>query len=260
MRRRQIPILPLLALAIAAAPATAAKEAKAKPELPAGFVRLADIDPTIRQDMRYAGPWNFTGRVVPGYNTGTCILAAPIASALKRVQQSLRPEGLSLKVYDCYRPERAVRAFMRWGSRRGDDPQTKYFHPRIARERIIPQGYIARRSSHSRGTAIDLTIVKLEAGKAGIAKAAADLGPGTNCIDDKDRRRRDDSLDMGTSWDCFDVLSHTYNPRIPAAARTNRDRLLRAMAAQGFRNYRREWWHFWIDLEQFTRHRDFPVE
>lgn len=208
--------------------------------------------------MRYATTHNFTGRPVPGYRANRCILAAPVARALARVQAAVARDGLTLKVYDCYRPTQAVAAFMRWAQR--DGGATKYYYPRIARQRIIPLGYIARRSSHSRGTAIDLTLVRRTPGTGpSPANPPQARRRGSSCISPTPEPAPA-SLDMGTSWDCFDVKSHTYHRRLTREAWANRRRLLRAMNAQGFRNYKREWWHFSMSLRQFTRLRSFPVE
>lgn len=233
---------------------TAAKPARQPRPLPRGFVYLERVAPDIIVDMRYATARNFTGRRVPGYRANRCILAAPVARALARVQAAVARDGLVLKVYDCYRPTQAVAAFMRWAGRGGG--ATKYYYPRIARQRIIPLGYIARRSSHSRGTAIDLTLVRRN-GPAAARKGAKPRG--TSCIAPAPEPAPA-SLDMGTSWDCFDVKSHTRHRQITREAWANRRRLLGAMNAQGFRNYKREWWHFSMSLRQFTRLRSFPVE
>lgn len=250
---------PALAQAQQKQPATPGEQtpqvrAKSVAKLPRGFVDLARIAPGIRIEMRYATVWNFTGRKVRGYRANRCILARPVAQALARVQSSVRAQGYDLKVFDCYRPARAVRSFVQWAQGKQGGRATKYYYPRIARNRIIPLGYVARRSSHSRGTAIDLTLVR-----AGSQAAPAAAGPGraaASCI----AGGSSSGLDMGTAWDCFDVLSHTYHKGISTTAWNNRRRLLRAMQAEGFRNYKREWWHFSMPLRRYTRLHDFPVE
>lgn len=226
---------------------------------PRGFVDLGKVAPDILVDMRYATPNNFTGRRVPGYRGNRCVLARPVALALARVQKSVRKDGYTLKVYDCYRPARGVRAFFSWAQGRFGRPN-KAFYPRISRDRIIPLGYIAKRSSHSRGTAVDLTLVKLSAiGAANTQSKSARTTKSASCIEPVPENPPA-SINMGTSWDCFDRRSHTYHPAISAQAKANRERLLRAMRAEGFRNYRREWWHYWIALRRFQRLRDFPIE
>ena len=148
--------LALLLSALAAIPASAA-------EMPKDFVYLSDVDPSIEQDMRYAGADNFTGRPVPGYDAPECVLVRQAAEALKAVQAEVKAKGLSLKVYDCYRPAEAVAAFVAW-SKAPDDPNSKAVHyPALAKAELFPQGYIAAVSGHSRGATMDLTLVPLDA-------------------------------------------------------------------------------------------------
>jgi D-alanyl-D-alanine dipeptidase len=262
--------------------------AKAAPAgLPAGFVRLLAIAPGIRQDMRYATADNFTGARVAGYEAGTCILARPVAEALRRVHERLSTDGYGLKVFDCYRPARAVKAFMMWADGGAGTGLPAYF-PRIARSQVIPLGYVATRSSHSLGTAVDLTLVHLAGAKVaggagalaspsadGASRAAAgapeatradgskSAGGGDNesatCLDATRFNRDPDEVDMGTAFDCFDVRSHTHTRAVSAAQRASRRRLLEAMSRAGFRNYKREWWHFSLPADGFGKTRDFQV-
>ena len=245
----------LLALALVAASLAGALAQAADKKLPRGFVYLDSLAPDIISEMRYATPSNFTGRRVPGYRANRCILARPVARALARVQKSAKSAGYTLKVYDCYRPTRSVRAFFRWAQGRFGSPNKAYY-PRIARNRVIPLGYIARRSSHSRGTAVDLTLVKLNKTNATPRASSRDS---TSCTNPKPEASPA-SIDMGTSWDCFDELSHTRHGSITKTARANRQRLMRAMHAQGFRNYKREWWHYSMSLQRFKRGHNFPIE
>ena len=229
---------------------------RATVKLPRGFVYLDTLAPDIINDMRYATPDNFTGRRVPGYHANRCILARPVARALARVQKAVKKTGYTLKVYDCYRPTRGVHAFFRWAQGRFGHPN-KTYHPRISRSRIIPLGYITKRSSHSRGAAIDLTLVKLA--EAATTAKPRRRAPSIPCIK-PEPERAPASIDMGTSWDCFDELSHTHHGAISATAKANRRRLLRAMQAEGFRNYRREWWHYSMSLRRFQRLHNFVVK
>jgi len=245
-----------------AAGQTEPSRSRARPaaKLPRGFLYLDAVAPDIITEMRYATTRNFTGRRVSGYRANRCILARPVASALARVQAAVRKQGFTVKVYDCYRPARAVRAFVRWAQGNRGRGATKFYYPRISRSRIIPLGYIARRSSHSRGTAVDLTLVRTspdDARQTTSAKRGVDAA--VTCIAPQPEPAPA-SLNMGTNWDCFDVLSHTRHGEISATAKANRQRLLRAMLAEGFRNYKREWWHFSMPLRPYTRLRDFPVE
>ena len=222
--------------------------------------------------MRYAGADNFTGAAVPGYAAGACILARPVAAGLAKVQADLARDGYGLKVFDCYRPVRAVQGFMTWANGAAGPGDKSYF-PRVARGRIIELGYVARRSSHSLGTAVDLTLVRLDkgadegAGKgaAKLAEKGADKGlpqgaqRAVTCLAAAQFNRSDDEVDMGTAFDCFDANSHTASRAVTAAQGEARQRLVRAMAAGGFRNYAKEWWHFSMPLAAFKTPRDFPV-
>ena len=224
----------LLMLALTALPAAAQAR-----ELPGNLVYLRDIDPSIAQDMRYATPDNFTGAALPGYDAGECILRRDVAQALRKVQASLAPQHLSLKVYDCYRPTRAVAAMARW-AQAPEDGATRRFYPALDK-RTLFSGYISARSAHSTGTAVDLTLVPVPAAPTPPYDARAAYGP---CTGTPAQRAPDSSLDMGTGYDCFDNKSHTASPAVSAQAKRGRALLGDAMRAQGFKNYFREWWHF----------------
>jgi D-alanyl-D-alanine dipeptidase len=179
--------------------------------LPAGFVYLRDIDATIVQDIRYATPFNFTGTPAPGYNASECILLREVALALKEVQDELRGRSLALKVYDCYRPRRAVRAFVDWVKKPNSEGVDRYY-PRTSRADLLKLGYIARVSGHSYGTAVDLTLIPLPRVPTPPITDAA-YGP---CTASKAEREPDESLDMGTGFDCFDLNSR--NPALIGSA------------------------------------------
>jgi D-alanyl-D-alanine dipeptidase len=212
--------------------------AQAQSRLPPDFVHLRAVDASIAQDIRYASANNFTGRPLPGYGAAECVLRRDAAYALKRVQDSLRSGGLSLKVYDCYRPQRAVNAMAKWASAR-EDGSTKRFYPDLDK-RTLFSGWIALRSRHSAGTAVDLTLVP-NGSTAPPFDPRARYG---NCDAPVGQRAPDDSLDMGTSFDCLNTRSYTQSRAVGAPQRANRERLLAAMTKQGFHNYFREWWHF----------------
>jgi D-alanyl-D-alanine dipeptidase len=209
--------------------------------LPAGFVYLRDIDPTIAQDIRYAGSDNFVGRPLPGYGATECVLRRDVALALKQVQADLAAAGLGLKVYDCYRPTRAVRAMAQWASDGRSGAATKRFFPKLEKNRLFALGYIAARSAHSTGTAVDLTLIAVPRAPAAAFDPAAAYG---SCAGPADRRAPDDGVDMGTGYDCFDAASHTESGSVGAEQRHRRALLVAAMTKRGFRNYHREWWHF----------------
>jgi zinc D-Ala-D-Ala dipeptidase len=216
-------------------------ESVAQSALPPGFVYLRDVDPTIAQDMRYASADNFVGRPLPGYDAPECVLRRDAALALKQVQADLALSGLALKVYDCYRPARAVQAMAQWANDGKDGGATRRFFPKLQKNTLFALGYISSRSEHSMGIAIDLTLVETPAAPTAPFDRTAAYGP---CTGPATQRAPDNSLDMGTGYDCFDALSHTSNADIGAEQRRRRRVLVTAMSKRGFRNYHREWWHF----------------
>jgi D-alanyl-D-alanine dipeptidase len=185
-----------------------------------GFVYLSGIDPTIRQDIRYAGPDNFTHAPVPGYQAAECVLTEKAARALAAVQSDIAPSGHGLVVYDCYRPAKAVNYFVQWASKAG--PADPDHNPRVPRDHLVKQGYIGSKSDHSAGSTVDLTMTY-------------------NGV----------PIDMGTGFDFFDPLAATNARAVSATARANRRRLVAVMRKHGFNNYSREWWHFTYARQPF---------
>jgi D-alanyl-D-alanine dipeptidase len=175
------------------------------------LVDVARLDPTVQIDMRYRTGGNFTGAPLPGYAANRALLRREPAYALARVQRALRPQGLGLRVYDAYRPVRATEAMVRWTERTG-------------RADLLRDGYIARRSRHNLGVAVDVTLVDLATGA---------------------------ELPMGTPFDTFSSAAHTGNATGEALA--NRLRLKRAMEGEGFAAYDQEWWHFSHPLDSPMR-------
>ncbi len=230
---------PALALTIALLPLLPALAA----DLPAGFVRLRDVDPSIRQDMRYAGSMNFLGRPAAGYEAPECILTEQAAQALSEVQQAATQRGVTLVVFDCYRPVRAVEDFVRW-VKEGGPPEPRW-HPKIKRSQLIAKGYIGAKSNHSRGSTVDLALAPLQ-GPAATDDACGSQGTNT--------------LEFGGGFDCFDEKSRTAAPGISTAAAINRKQLVAWMKEGGFRNYAGEWWHFTLRDEPFEKRFDFPVD
>jgi zinc D-Ala-D-Ala dipeptidase len=221
-------------------------------EMPKDFVYLRDVDPTIQQDMRYAGSRNFTGKSVDGYDAAECVLVRQAAEALKAVQADLRSKGLSLKMYDCYRPARAVAAFVDW-AKLPDDPQAKtIYYPNLPKSALFPD-YIATRSGHSRGAAVDLTLVPLGEEPKGTPVD----GP---CTAPQKSKAADGSLAMGTTFDCFDAKSGKIASNYTAEQHANRVALGDAMEAHGFKDYFSEWWHFVLANEPYPdTYFDFPI-
>lgn len=215
--------------------------ATAGADTPADFVDLHDVVPSILTDIRYFTPHNFTGHPVDGYQAPMCILTRPAAEALGRAQQDFLDRGYTLKVYDCYRPQRAVDDFVSWAQDLGDQSMKAEFYPRVDKSTLFADGYIAEKSGHSRGSTVDLTLVELP----GAATPPYTPGqPLVDCTAPQQLRFPDDSIDMGTGFDCFDTLANTADPRIGGDQFKNRTLLLEGLRREGFVNYDKEWWHF----------------
>jgi D-alanyl-D-alanine dipeptidase len=233
------------------------RAARQEPKAPRQFVALSDVDPTIIQEMRYPTRHDFVGHPVDGYRQRMCVLTRDTAMALRTAQRSVLRRGYSLKVYDCYRPQRAVDQFVRWAKDADDTKMKGEFYPRVPKNRLFKDGYIAARSGHSRGSTMDLTLVRLPALPTRPYVPGQKLVP---CYAPKARRFPDDSIDMGTGFDCFDTLAHTLDPRIRGRQRANRLLLKHTMEAAGFTNLPEEWWHYTLSKETFPRtYFDFPV-
>ena len=191
----------------------------------AGMVDVRTLVPDIELDMRYAGSDNFIGAAVDGYEAPRCYLLIPVARALARAESALRREHLRLRLYDCYRPARAVLHFVRWAHDL-DDQHTKSRHYPNLDKRELLGDYISPTSGHSRGATLDLTLLQCDAENTGCTP-----------------------LDMGSGFDFFDTAAHTDSPQVTATQRANRHRLRAAMEHAGFRNYALEWWHYTLDPE-----------
>ena len=178
-----------------------------------------------------------------------------MADALARVQAELARQQLSLKVYDCYRPRRAVAAMARWANDGAAADATKRFYPALEKRTLFAYGYIAAQSAHSTGTAIDLTLVQLPVVPAPPFDPHARYGA---CTGPAAQRAPDNSLDMGTGFDCFDGRSHSASAAISAEQKRARLTLLTAMRRHGFKNYFREWWHFTYSVPD-ARSYDVPI-
>jgi D-alanyl-D-alanine dipeptidase len=225
---------------------------------PPGFVDLSDVDPTILLDIRYHTDHNFVGRPVDGYLEPRCLLTTQAAQALHWAQTAARVTGYSLKVYDCYRPMRAGEDFVAWARRLGDQATKAEFYPNVAKEELFAEGYVGgAKTSHSRGTAVDLTLVPLPAATQRPYRKGEPL---TSCTAPTSQRFPDNTIDMGTGYDCFDARSHTLNPAIAGAQRDHRLLLRQLMTGAGFVNYANEWWHYdLVDATNPHAYYDFPV-
>lgn len=202
----------------------------------AGLVDISTLVPDIALDMRYAGSGNFVGTPVDGYLAPRCYLLRPAAEALARVERELRGQQLRLKLFDCYRPARAVRHFVRWAGDLKDQRSKTQYYPNLDKRELLGD-YIAPISGHSRGATVDLTLLQCDA-------------VATRCR----------PLDMGTDFDFFDPLAHTQAEGLTAQQRENRQRLRVAMEGGGFSNYRLEWWHYTLSPEPApSRLYDVPI-
>src|ERR1700761_5468083 len=170
--------------------------------LPKGFVYLRDVDPTIAQDIRYAGSHNFVGRPIKGYRAAECILSSSAANALKVVQKLLAEQKLSLIVWDCYRPQRAVEDFLAWSRDPAHAEMKAEFYPRTDKQKLFALGYLATRSAHSRGSTVDLGIVPSTFSPS---PSPSPMPPLKACNLPKGERFEDGTIDLGTGYDCLDV-------------------------------------------------------
>jgi zinc D-Ala-D-Ala dipeptidase len=204
---------------------------------PQGFVDAATVVDGLVVDMRYFGQDNFVGTRIDGYEAARCLLTRPAAAALARAQQELAPQGFGLKVFDCYRPTRAVMHFVRWARDVKDVKRKADFYPDVDKRDLFRLGYIAPQSGHSRGSTVDLTLVRL-----GQGRPPADV-------------------DMGTRFDFFGVQSWPSSRAVSAEAQANRKLLASAMRRGNFRPYDREWWHFTLRNEPYPgSYFDFAVK
>lgn len=223
--------------------------------LPGGFAYLRDIDPSIVQDIRYAGANNFMGRPLAGYGAGECVVKREVGLALKAIQQELAKQKLSLKMFDCYRPARASHDMVLWAQNGRETPAERRYNPAFSKQELFRLGYIAERSGHSTGAALDLTLVDLTADNSSRfdpAKTYAD------CTAPVAARAPEGSVDMGTGYDCSDVKAHTAASSITPGQRKWRNTLMAAMSRQGFVNYSKEWWHFSLPGAGGQAY-DFPI-
>jgi zinc D-Ala-D-Ala dipeptidase len=226
--------------------------------LPPGFVDVREAIPSVILDIRYFGAHNFLGANVEGYGAPKCILTKEATEALAHVQEELRSVDLSLKIYDCYRPQRAVGHFCRWAEDVSDVRMKKEFFPHVEKAALFEKGYIAGKSGHSRGSTVDLTIVALP------LKPQETFVPGrrlSECYLPLPKRFADNSIDMGSGFDCFDEISHSRSLKVGEQQRINRLALRSLMEKHGFVAYDKEWWHFTLNGEPFPdTYFDFPID
>ncbi|WP_259757514.1 M15 family metallopeptidase [Pseudomonas sp. GCEP-101] len=199
-----------------------------------GFVYLDQVLKSARYDVRYAGSDNFVGEPIDGYRKARIILTRQAATALAAVEKDLALSGLALKIFDGYRPQRAVDDFRRWAADPQDLRQKARYYPDLDKPALFRDGYIAQHSGHSRGSTVDLTLVKAQSGE---------------------------ELDMGSPFDFFGPISHHGTALVTVQQTRNRETLRQAMLRHGFEPYSAEWWHYTLKAEPFpTTYFDFPVQ
>ena len=202
--------------------------------LPDGFVYIEQITPGIKTDLRYYAGHNFVGKRITGYLEPKCILTKEAAIALDSAQKNLEQFGLGLKIFDAYRPQRAVNNFIEWASDLEDIKMKSEFYPDVKKENLFIEGYIADKSSHSRGSTVDITIIDLKSNT---------------------------ELDMGSGYDFFGPESWPDFADISELQRSNRMLLQLIMMKHGFNPYPKEWWHFTLQNEPFPdTYFDFPIQ
>ena len=205
--------------------------------VPKELVNVQKYEPSIVVDLRYLTTQNFLGRKVVGYFKNTCYLSEPAAKALAGVQKGLRSQGYSLKVHDCTRPQRAVDDFVAWAADLSDQKTKTKYYPEVEKSELFNQGYIASKSGHSRGSTVDLTIVKINS-----------------------KNKKLSYVDMGSPFDFFGEISHTENEKVKPQHMKNRMILVQAMKQGGFKNYAKEWWHYTLESEPYPEtYFDFEV-
>ena len=197
------------------------------------FVLLADYVPGIVQEIRYYSTYNFVGERVDGYEEPVALLTREAARALKMGSNEMNVMGYRLKIFDAYRPANAVRHFVLWGIEDLDLRMKPYFYPSLEKQELFVKGYIASKSSHSRGSTVDLTLLDMRTGK---------------------------EVDMGSPFDLFDEISHPDYTGISQEQYENRMRLQQVMVRNGFEPIDCEWWHFTLRDEPFPdTYFNFPV-
>ncbi len=202
-------------------------------ENPSDFVLLSDYVPSIIQEIRYHSTYNFIGDRIDGYEEPCALLTKEAARALKGVSNEMMVQGYRLKVFDAYRPVCAVKHFVLWGIEDQDIRMKPYFYPELQKQELFEKGYIAKMSSHSRGSTVDLTLFDMSTGK---------------------------ELDMGSPFDLFSPVSHPDYTGISEEQYNNRMILRRAMLRGGFKPIDCEWWHFTLDDEPYPdTYFEFPV-
>lgn len=217
-----------------------------KNDLPRGFVYLSDIDPNIIQDVRYNSSENFLNRPVPGYSANKIICTKAAAKNLAKVNQHLHQQGYKLVVYDGYRPQRAADAFFTWSLDANDQAAKTRYYPTINKKDLFDLNYVAKKSTHTRGSTFDLTIIPIDQPLKPITVEKRILSNGEEIL-----FLNDNTVDMGASFDLFHEVSHHDTPLITSQQTSMRNILRTAMKKQGFTEAPTEWWHYTLENEPF---------
>ncbi len=213
--------------------------------------------PQVQVDMRYYGEHNFVGRPISGYKAPICLLTMRAINALEKVEHELLLMGLTLKVYDCYRPQQAVGDFASWAKDIKDNKMKDEFFPNVDKQNLFKDGYIAYKSAHSRGSTLDVTIVPVDS----VIPAYKPGQKLISCTDRIETRFSDNSLDFGTGFDCFSLISHPQYIALSEQVKANRLLLMTLMQHAGFVGIEQEWWHFTLKNEPYPNtYFNFPIE
>ncbi|OJX12233.1 MAG: hypothetical protein BGO77_03530 [Caedibacter sp. 37-49] len=223
--------------------------------LPEGFVYLNAIDPSIQTSLRYFGNHNFIGEPIEGYTSNHVIMTEAAAKALSKAQSMFKTDNYSIVVYDSYRPQTAVNHFVRWSQDVHDNKMKALYYPRVNKADVFDLGYISKKSGHSRGSTIDLTLIHKNSILTEIKFQSRILNTGVEIS-----FLEDGTIDMGSSFDLFDEASHFQNDLITSEHLSRRNYLKEVMEVCGFKAYAKEWWHFTLKDEPFPdTYFDFPV-
>lgn len=246
-----------LAASVSAENNTKSDDVKIEKDRPTDFVNVKNVIPEIQVDMRYYSNHNLVGRKIDGYDEPVCLLTKAAATALKSAETQLLTMGLTLKVWDCYRPQRAVEDFATWAANPKDDIMRKEYYPSVEKKDFFSKKYIAYRSGHTRGSTMDLTIVPLDS-KVPPYDPKLKL---VSCTAPKSLRSPDNSLDFGTGMDCISPISSPGYQKLSPQIRANRLLFATIMKQAGFTQYPQEWWHFTLANEPYPdKYFDFPVK
>ena len=201
--------------------------------LPEGFILVSDVVPDAIQEIRYYSTYNFVGERIDAYKAPVAILSKKAAEALKKASDDFISQGYYIKIFDAYRPQSAANHFIRWSQDKNDIKMKPFFYPDVNKEDLFDLGYIVAKSSHSRGSTLDMTIVDAKTGK---------------------------EVDTGSPFDLFDEVSHHDSNKITSVQRQNREIIKATMERNGFNSYQTEWWHYTLRDEPYPdTYFDFPV-